>query len=1153
MADKVFNEPILLPGDPTLALHAATKQYIDNGTVTIGTTVIAIRDTVATLSGLTSVTSTDFVGALTGNADTATKLATARNITLTGDVSGSASFDGSADVSIAATIGQTGDIIPSANNTYSLGSPTLMWKDVYVGPGSLYVNGQEVIASGASSIKITADSGQDISIQSQGTASIELVPLGSGTIQLNGTTVFAAGSLIRSSTGAALIFDDPISFSAGTGISGDVPVSGAVSATSFTGPLTGNASTASALASAVTIGMSGVTATATSFNGSSNITIPVTAVPATLLTGAISAVNSWALTGDVTSTAGSSVTTIGASVVSLAKMANLAANSLIGNSNASAATPSAITIGSGLSLSGGVLSATGTGISAVAADTLIGNNTGSTAVPTALTPTQVKSLLSIAVTDVSGLATVASTGSYKDLLNQPFVIDGSNNLSFTAPAIYSASNFRLTAGSSNWWFSTSGTLSSTGFSVDGSGNVIAANITANNLNGATIRPGGVLAGIGLTCISENAPIIATTGGATVTNGGPFVRQYSNNSNSSYVTVATSSLPASFTADLQLSLNNVDGIYLRSNWPGDNRYWPSTGSVDVSVDNSTWTTNVASWNSNTDGVYLSLASAGAFRYIRINMTGAPANPTGQTSTAMSNIQIMGLFGGSGITKLIPPSGTALQAYDSNGVLGAFLNTGPGGGTFVIGTKSSVSNTFAVQNAAGANILNMDQNSASFIGSTTNGDVVKVYGVGGGGTGYVTLSGGTATNSGYLAFYDPTATRQGYIGWSTNSNIMVNPEHGGILQVNGGGSYSANLALNAGASFSSAATFGSTAVATGTDLSKHINLWGGSYGFSITGSTLNYVTGGVHNFIGSSGVAANINCGNISSGILSSVTSVPVGYDVADTTSAHAAGNTINTNVGGAGAGGTLLFASSGTVFGYIKGYWTNGSGNGIGKLVFGTRAATTSTSLSHALIINEDTTANFTSDVSSGGVLSASGRIYSGWDSGTTNSISCSQWFRTTGATGLYCSTYAGGVYMTDTTYLRSYNNKAMAASDFVISSDENLKAAIRPFEFKGRLRPVNFSFKKDGSPSFGFIAQEVKKLYPEVVGTIKDENGEEYLQLSYPKLTTILSHQINKAEDTIFEQQKRIEKLEQQIALLLKPSLLSRIISFFKSAFRKKP
>jgi hypothetical protein len=52
-----------------------------------------------------------------------------------------------------------------------------------------------------------------------------------------------------------------------------------VTSTSFTGDLTGNASTATKFATAVTIGISGpITGTATSFDGSTNITIPVSAV-----------------------------------------------------------------------------------------------------------------------------------------------------------------------------------------------------------------------------------------------------------------------------------------------------------------------------------------------------------------------------------------------------------------------------------------------------------------------------------------------------------------------------------------------------------------------------------------------------------------------------------------------------------------------------------------------------------------------------------------------------------------------------------------------------------------------------------------------------------------------------------------------------------
>lgn len=50
---------------------------------------------------------------------------------------------------------------------------------------------------------------------------------------------------------------------------------------------TGNAGSATKLATARTIGVSGVTGTAQSFNGTANIVIPITAVPASLLTGTI--------------------------------------------------------------------------------------------------------------------------------------------------------------------------------------------------------------------------------------------------------------------------------------------------------------------------------------------------------------------------------------------------------------------------------------------------------------------------------------------------------------------------------------------------------------------------------------------------------------------------------------------------------------------------------------------------------------------------------------------------------------------------------------------------------------------------------------------------------------------------------------------------
>lgn len=62
-----------------------------------------------------------------------------------------------------------------------------------------------------------------------------------------------------------------------------------------------------------------------------------------LSAGTVPAARMPAHTGDVTSSAGSVALTVGAGAVTLAKMANLAANSIIGNNTGSAATPIALT------------------------------------------------------------------------------------------------------------------------------------------------------------------------------------------------------------------------------------------------------------------------------------------------------------------------------------------------------------------------------------------------------------------------------------------------------------------------------------------------------------------------------------------------------------------------------------------------------------------------------------------------------------------------------------------------------------------------------------------------------------------------------------------------------------------------------------------
>ncbi len=102
----------------------------------------------------------------------------------------------------------TGHVIPSANITYDLGSTTKMWKDVYIGPGSLYVNGQKVIEDSSGTIVVSADVNQNLQIETTGTGDVSLSTAAGGKVEIGGTLEIASGKNITSSDGNAISFTD---------------------------------------------------------------------------------------------------------------------------------------------------------------------------------------------------------------------------------------------------------------------------------------------------------------------------------------------------------------------------------------------------------------------------------------------------------------------------------------------------------------------------------------------------------------------------------------------------------------------------------------------------------------------------------------------------------------------------------------------------------------------------------------------------------------------------------------------------------------------------------------------------------------------------------------------------------------------------------
>ena len=127
-----------------------------------------------------------------------------------GSVSGSTgNFSG--DVTISGNLDMTGSIVPSVDNTYDLGSPTKMWRDVYIGPGSLYVNGQKIVeADDADNIILSASAGQNLVLKPTGLGDLELAPEG-GIVQVKAALQIQDGTNITNSAGNAVSFSNNIS------------------------------------------------------------------------------------------------------------------------------------------------------------------------------------------------------------------------------------------------------------------------------------------------------------------------------------------------------------------------------------------------------------------------------------------------------------------------------------------------------------------------------------------------------------------------------------------------------------------------------------------------------------------------------------------------------------------------------------------------------------------------------------------------------------------------------------------------------------------------------------------------------------------------------------------------------------------------------
>ena len=189
-----------------------------------------------------------------------------------------------------------------------------------------------------------------------------------------------------------------------------------------------------------------------------------------------------------------------------------------------------------------------------------------------------------------------------------------------------------------------------------------------------------------------------------------------------------------------------------------------------------------------------------------------------------------------------------------------------------------------------------------------------------------------------------------------------------------------------------------------------------------------------------------------------------------------------------------------------------------------------------------------------------------------NTIYANAWFRAQGDTGLYFQDHGGGFYMTDNTWIRTYNNASfyqnvwimrtdgtlqvgsggstfnapnwgdvtigtnlsvlwsVTATSFSYSSDRSLKKDIIPLEDSLQkllsLNGYSFTWKKDGKKDIWVIAQEVEKIFPELVHTDQKTGLK---SVEYGNLIAPLIEAIKSQQKTIEDQNIRIKSLEERL------------------------
>ncbi len=191
-----------------------------------------------------------FSTTIVGNIDTADKLKTSRSISITGDGSWSVNFDGSGNATSTFTLANSGVTANTYGSSSAIPVITVDAKGRVTGMSTQSIS---------TSLGISGNTGSDT--VTLGTDTLAFAGSGGlNAVVTNNTVTFSSNATSSNTVSTLVSRDTSGNFSAGT----------------ITAALTGNASTATALANSRTISLSGDATGSIGFDGSANVTIPVT-------------------------------------------------------------------------------------------------------------------------------------------------------------------------------------------------------------------------------------------------------------------------------------------------------------------------------------------------------------------------------------------------------------------------------------------------------------------------------------------------------------------------------------------------------------------------------------------------------------------------------------------------------------------------------------------------------------------------------------------------------------------------------------------------------------------------------------------------------------------------------------------------------------